>query len=910
MTFSKRLLVSSTSLAALMIGAPALAATDNDTSTSTATSTASEVVVTGIKESLQRAINIKRTAINQVDAISAEDIGKLPDKNVADALQRLPGLNTESAASGEGGFDENDRVSIRGTSPSLTQVTVDGHAIATGDWFILDQFQTVGRSVSFTLLPAEMVQSSVVYKTQDPSLLEGGVSGVVDLITPRAIDVAKGAPFFFEATAQAEYNSNTGDWKPWVNGTIAWANPDATFGVLVQGFYEDRSVERFGQETLGYTSITSAMPIGTANPNLVGVQAPTLIGSTLFQQERTREGGRFDVQYRPSDRLELNLDGFYSHLEASNVNDNYMYWGSNELNNNLPTSFTVANNTLTSAVWPLHNAGGAAVDGVVVDNIVRPGAGSYTSYINLDGKYKATDQLTLSGEIGYTQGQGETHGSPSFEVDAPTGVSYAPSGNGWLVSPTNINPASPAGLANDWAWNELFRSADKEIYGQVDGVWELDRGVFKDVDFGFRGAEHTRQVDGWDRGCSLGANGACWTSPAMPFSATNPVPYPAGFNAGALGIPGLLIPIAGNPGTIVNILNSINDGVHGPLSSIVQPQNYYWMGAFKVQENDYAGYVMAHVGGEGWRGDFGVRLVETQENAFVNTPVSAGTAGAITSSAFGPYMADDVRHNYFNPLPSANLTFDLQKNLLLRFSAAETLSRPDYSALGGTVTLTDLTLTGNGGNANLKPIQGSVYDAALEWYYGSTAVAAVSLFYDDLSSYVTFGNHSEVFEDQFLSKPGSPVFETYTISSPVNTTGTVKGIELQDQQPLPYGFGYQVNATFIDDSDANGNALVGTSKVTYNIVGYYENRWFNARLAYTYRSKYFVGLDRGADETQAGYGELDASANFTITKNVTLSVDALNLTNSLLKYYAANPTQVRAVYDNGTQLYAGIHVKF
>src|ERR1700689_4752361 len=185
MTFGKRLLVSSTSLAALIVAAPALAATDTDTSTSTS----SEVVVTGIKESLQRAINIKRTAINQVDAISSEDIGKLPDKNVADALQRLPGLNTESAASGEGGFDENDRVSIRGTSPSLTQVTVDGDAIATGDWFILDQYQAVGRSVSFNLLPAEMVQSITVYKTQEASLLEGGVSGVVNLQTPNALSL-------------------------------------------------------------------------------------------------------------------------------------------------------------------------------------------------------------------------------------------------------------------------------------------------------------------------------------------------------------------------------------------------------------------------------------------------------------------------------------------------------------------------------------------------------------------------------------------------------------------------------------------------------------------------------------------------------------------------------------------------
>ena len=227
-------------------------------------------MVTGIRESLQRAITIKRDSVDQVDAISSTDIGKLPDKNVADALQRIPGVNTESAASGEGGFDENDRVSIRGTSPSLTQVTVNGHGIATGDWFILDQYQAVGRSVSFNLLPAEMVQSTLVYKTQDASLLEGGVSGVVDLRTPHALSLGGDSnQWTLEATGEAAYNSLRGDWKPQLNGEIGWKNKDDTFGIAVQGFYEDRSVERFGQETLGYTAITAAMPIGAANPSLI-----------------------------------------------------------------------------------------------------------------------------------------------------------------------------------------------------------------------------------------------------------------------------------------------------------------------------------------------------------------------------------------------------------------------------------------------------------------------------------------------------------------------------------------------------------------------------------------------------------------------------------------------------------------
>ncbi|HEY8003974.1 MAG TPA: TonB-dependent receptor, partial [Phenylobacterium sp.] len=694
--------------------------------------------------------------------------------------------------------------------------------------------------------------------------------------------------------------------KPQVSGLIAWHNPDSTFGVLLQGFYESRSVRRYGQETLGYTQITPGMLTGQAHPDLVGVWAPTLIGSTLFQQERKREGGDVAVQWRPNDRVELRLNGFYSKLNATNHNDNYMFWGSNELNVNSPTTFTVKDNTLTSANFPLIGPGGSPVNGLVVDNIIRPDASGTSYYVNLDGDFHATDKLLLKGQIGFTRGVGDTPTEPAFEVDGATAISYAPSGNGWSVVPANINPQSPAGLSNDWAWNETFKSVDKEAYGKVDGVYDLDHGVFKDVSFGVRYADHKRQVDGWDRGCTLGANGQCWTSPTMPFSATNPTSYPSGFNSGALGIPGLLIPIAGNPNTIVNILNGITDGVHGPISSIVQPQNYYWPGAFKVTEKDFAGYLMARVGGEGWHGNLGVRIVQTKENAFVNVSDPAGThAGDVTSSAYGPYYVANVSHTYTDVLPSVNMTFNLSDKLFLRASAAETMSRPDFSALGGTVSLTDTTLTGNGGNPNLRPIKAAVYDAALEWYYAPTSIAAVSVFYQDLSSYVSFGVAPATYFSQFYN-----AFKTYSVSSPVNTSGEVKGVELQVQQPLPYNFGFQANITYVDSHDADGNPLVGTSKWTGNIVGYYEKDWLSARLAYTYRSHFFVGLDRSAAENQDNYGSLDGSINININENVALTFDALNITNNKLKYYALNKTQPRAVYDNGSQFFFGIRLKY
>src|SRR3954449_3339615 len=132
-----------------------------------------EVIVTGIRASLDKSLEVKRNADARLEVVTAEDVGKLPAHNVADALRGLPGVNISSSSADEGGFDESDRVSLRGTSPSLTQTLVNGHVVATGDWFVLSQVQTVGRSVSYSLLPAEIVSQVVVYKTSEAKLTEG-----------------------------------------------------------------------------------------------------------------------------------------------------------------------------------------------------------------------------------------------------------------------------------------------------------------------------------------------------------------------------------------------------------------------------------------------------------------------------------------------------------------------------------------------------------------------------------------------------------------------------------------------------------------------------------------------------------------------------------------------------------------
>src|SRR5271154_5255575 len=149
------------------------------------------ITVTGVRASIEKSLETKRNSDSFIEVITADDIGKLPDKNVADAVQRVPGVTISSSAGGEGGFDENDRVSMRGTNPSLTQTLINGHAVASADWFVLDQVGLVGRSVSYSLLPSEVVSQVIVRKSATADLTEGGVAGAVDIITRKPLQFTK-----------------------------------------------------------------------------------------------------------------------------------------------------------------------------------------------------------------------------------------------------------------------------------------------------------------------------------------------------------------------------------------------------------------------------------------------------------------------------------------------------------------------------------------------------------------------------------------------------------------------------------------------------------------------------------------------------------------------------------------------
>ena len=874
------------------------------------------ITVTGIRGSLEKSLETKRNADTVTEVITSEDIGKMPDKNIADAVSRVPGVTMSSQSGGSGGFDENDRVSMRGTNPSLTQTLINGHSVASGDWFVLDQVGLVGRSVSFSLLPSELVSQVIIRKSATADLVEGGVAGAVDIITRKPLQFSRQVTL--EGSLGGVYAELPKKTDPQFNALINWKNSAGTMGVLGQAFYEKRHLRRDGQEILGYGTIAPGSALATARPDLANVAYPTLIGSALFEQERERKGGLIDIQVKPTNSLEFDLNAFHSHMEATNYNRNWMFWGSRVIggDNRIPSSYTVRNGTLVQATFPNVGAPGSNAQYAVVDNIYRPGTFSETQYVNFDVKWQPADRLTFTGQVGTTTGKGETPKQAVFEGDVfNTGAAYSMSG---LSHPVDVsfpsgNPSVFTGTALDWIFGASpAKTKDEEKYARADGELSFDRGAMQAIKFGGRWAEHKRDTH-------QVAQGPKWA--ADPFNAAN-LPawsgqtYPGNFGEGLGG---------GNfPRNVWQIDPGVLQAWGDTYSNRDPLERQFWPGEFSIKEKVSAGYVMAVFDGQGWAGNVGARMVRTEENVTVNVAIPGSVCdvfqpcpqvpGAITTSAFGSFYRTTVKHGYNDFLPSANLKLDMGENKVLRLATAKTIARPDYSALGGAITADDTTLTGNGGNPDLKPIRSTNFDVAFEWYYAPRALLQVGMFHMNLQNYVAFGTY----QTQLLNIREN-AFRTYTISAPVNSKGTITGLELAWQQPLGMGFGLQSNYTYADAqenrscvpsaADPCTKDLVGASKSTYNISAYYEDHGFGARVAYNYRSKFFVGLDRSSPQYQDDTGVLAASLSYTVNKNFSLFFDALNLNRPILKYYGANTDQPRAFYDNGRQYYFGVRVK-
>jgi iron complex outermembrane recepter protein len=874
------------------------------------TSELQEVVVTGIRFGLQQSLEVKREATSVVEVITAEDIGKMPDKNVADSLARVPGVTISSAGAAEGGFDEADRVSMRGTNPSLTQTLINGHNVASGDWFVLNQTGTVGRSVSYTLLPSELVSQVVVHKSSEADLVEGGVAGSVDIITRKPLDFKTDTTL--EASAGAVHADLPGTTDPQFSALGNWINDAHNLGLLVQVFSETRHLRRDGSEILGYSNVTAGSAMATANPATLGAAYPVLIGAALFEQERERNGGLVDLEWKAADNLTVDASIFSSKLEATNVNYNYLLWGSHLFNGGNPTqplsNYTLQNGTITSASFA------AAAGGLpgIYDQISRPDESATSNFGNLDMKWKASDSLDVSFQLGTSRGDGRTPHQDVLETLPGAGNAAAYQLNGiagapnWNLGPTiNTSPVvNGAPVAFSWIFGDQnVDVVDKETWGKIDAEYKMNGDLLTDLKFGVRVTNHDRSSSGVIGQGPLGGAGSNY-----PTGFSN---YPANYGEGLGGTFPTGIWIFTPAQLAAYDLQWTN---RDPVSRADFNSDY------ALHEHNSAFYVQGDFKGSGWSGNVGLRIVSISEDVSYNQGVNNAVApGTITTSAFGDYLPTEDDHTYTEVLPSANLKFDVAPDVVARLALAQTMTMPDYSALAGPLNLTPPALSGlsgsgSGSNPDLKPIRSTNFDAGLEWYFQPRSMLAATVFYMNLENYVSYGSVTKNIYTFSQAFPNGSV-EPYLVTVPINAAGKVDGIELAYQQAITAHTGIAANYTIADgtqtsDVVAGGTSqLVGTSRNTYNVNAYYENAHFSARVAYTYRSSFYSGLDRSTAFSQGEIGTLSASLGYTVNDNFSITLDGMNLNNPMLKYYAQNETQPRAFYRNGSQYYLNFRFK-
>ena len=802
--------------------------------------TLEEVVVTGsFANSLARALNDKRKAANVVDAISAEDIGKFPSNNIAEALQRVPGVAI-TRDRGEGLF-----VRVRGLGPNFQIVTLNGRSAAVNE-NMRDSGQS-GRQFRFDTLPSELVSGVEVGKSPLASLDEGAIGGVVDIKTFRPLDLGRSTFAASVTASRPELGSKT---DPRVSGLVSWTNADATFGVLAALVYDQRTLRQDRVTGVGWSYVDTTTTLGKSLAALGVNLYPTAIRPTLEREDRKRKGLVLSAQYRPSEETEVTLDVSYAKLD-----DHY-----DEL------TYSVDQNAATLVAGSAVVKDGTLVGGTVTSTsqIGREVSDLAHDNIMVGGKIRQKlDDWTLTADLAYARAYSETSnpitrtrllgaiGQTTFSM---TKTDALPSVT--LLTTDLSNPALLPFRRIEWRVND---STDEERAIQFDAERPLAWGPINRVQFGVKYRERDREYNRADINFTTNLAGKYFD--ASYFDA-----FPV---SGFLGDVGGSLPrtwAMPDPAAFWALADKTQKG-----TARADQRNSY-----AVSEDIAAGYGLAdletRVGGKILRGELGVRVADTKQ-------VSSGYADNGTTAIPVRYVK-----NYTDVLPSANFVLELSDKLQAHVAAAKVITRPSLADLAPRLTLNSsgTVFTAVGGNPELRPFEAWQYDATLEWYFAPGSALIGGVFYKDITTFVYSQKTNFVVDGQ-----------TYVLTSPTNGgKATIKGVELAYQHlfkslPAPFdGLGFLANYTYTDTeatySPTLKDEMVNVAKNSFNLTGFYEKDRFAARASYSWVDDVLqdvggAGLSALNDKA---FGSLDASISYKITPQITAALEGQNLTDA------------------------------
>jgi len=885
----RKTLLSAAIVSCLAFSAHAQEATPNATDLDT-------VVVTGIRASLEKSLDTKRNNDTVSESITAEDIGKFPNTNAAEAMALIPGVTIDRR------FGQGERVSIDGTDPSLNLSFIDGHPVAQAIWLY---GESPNRGFDYTMLAPEVLGRLEIIKSSEARLPEGSLGGTVMMHSRKPLDMDANS---VSGSVGYSYNDQAEKGSPNISVLYSWKNDDSTWGVNVAAQRHEEKVDRQGIEIFGYSTVAD---FAAVNPNVAaqiakGELRPTdrvaqEINVAYFQQERKRDSALVNLQFKPNDQFEGTLSGLYIKENFDSYNQsmyNFMTQNNSSMqavdyfNPTGPGGFVTGGHT---------NANPGSGTGIIYDNQVRFSEVT-TKGVDLDLQYRG-DGWKLGGKIGTSKS--ENPNISQYLIEPVYSGAYTWDYRKGFQADDQADYYDPANWGNIFGNNGVFSSEAKDKYAQLDFSKNFD-SIFNQLLVGVRRTEHTENY-------GLGVYGGVRTGTLADVG-----------TIGNTNLLGSLGGIFGNTSQHPQVgQGNVIDWVHGsPVDYSRSDASSLLNNTWELEQKTTAAYTQLNFSTGALRGNVGLRWVQTKtdSSAYVygdNQPVLPAPAEWWQTS----------KSKKSNMLPSVNLVYDNGGDVVLRASAAKVIAWAPYNLMSNNLFLNDTMMTGSGGNPDLDPYKAYNFNFSAEWYFAPQSVLAGSVFLKQTQNYVLqtpgterrYNSMRDSNPTTWLTTVGShgctaDGFCDYSVTRPRNAGGaSVRGFNVNYQQAFgDTGLGLIANYTYATGDTDAGNNMPYLSRSTVSVSPYFENEQFSARVNYNWRSKYEgVGYVAGAPAaTTAAYADLSASLGWNFTDNLSLSLDAMNLLNEKYRQYVAQEEALAAEYFTGRRYMANLRFKF
>jgi iron complex outermembrane receptor protein len=862
-----------------------------------------EVVVTGFRASLAESLQNKRESNQIIESVSAEDIGKFPDQNVAESLQRLSGVQIDRD-NGQG-----TKVRIRGLDQNVLLLNNDVFLTGLELYTRNEGNDRNVNAASLEGIPAELLGGVDVVKSPNAANLEGGLGGIVNLKTRSPFDLTETT-----LAGNVRYADSGEGWEP-LGALVFGYQFNERLAVIASASYDKQRFQTdvLGGQNRGGWRLSDRPDRATVPDNYF---APEYRYTTDRDEERERLGISLAAAYRPTDSTEIRAEWFRSDLEILTQEASLKFPFASEspgLDTTLPYQI---------------DGNGVLLNGTIIANSAEAISFVKNSDITADNfqvsfKFDNQGVWRASAAAAYSQADMDSNSANNdvrytqYTVRGANGVGFAPNAaapatyrytynnNGGTLPSFSLvgaqdlftNPANGF-FKSHWAFGDRTRSENWAVRSDVEfdppfiesGAVMLSAGLRlanRDIDYEFGRYLADYSGKGELDGSAFGQN---WTpygyfqDGAIGYKSCE-IPASAGANfrfapCDRFGnSPALITPyqtLSGTPGRVETIRNFWSSGRVAGNAVIVQDRSQMgdalgWiqglypdtpfaffpspLETFQVEEKTTSAYMMADVGqpGDNYHINLGARVIRTEltvaQNAASNpNPTFWGTDS--WNGVLKDFTTLNNERSYTDILPSVNVVLDVTDETKVRFSAARVVARQDLFQLGrGFETnftrdpTTDLFRFTNGttGNPELEPYRASQFDVSYEYYFGPQGLVAVTPFWKEVDSFITVVTQSTFVMDQGGGREGP-------VQIPINGEGgNIKGIELAGQYAFAWGGGFNVNYTYSDSESPTSNdvdrnlPIDGVAEHSFNTQLYYQLRGFEARVSYTWRDKSFDG---------------------------------------------------------------------